>query len=300
MAIGQLYDTERVYMLQVNTRLGKTCAEDDRGPAWVKVCLPEHPTKVFYVYGIPKFEEHNNKRVTDVTAPPGWDSFRGKGFQGITQEDIVRSSKNYWDLYGNSRNQASMPSIFHSSMPSSGPGTFTIPICNDPHGNFISSTDSKEGRSFPCQCAAKDPVPGHEDKVAVNQRQAEFLVATHLRFSYDYNQQCLSLQNDRQGCTWYNDAHFDTNDYTNMGRQAITGANLGTFYPQDDWKIEINHKACFERKVPIDQVATQCEALVAFDSCRPGYYFGRTNIEGQQLQAIPPKIRGYGIGPSGD
>ena len=303
MVIAQLYDTERIYMLQVDTLPGKSCADDDRGPRKVKVCLPEHPTKIFYAYGIPKYEERNTKRVADVTSPPGWESFSGAGFHGITHEEIVRSSKTYWDLHNNQRNLPASPDL---SLSTSTPGMFRIAICNDPNGDFISSVDSKEGRAFPCQCAAKVPVVGHEDDQLVNGRLAEFLVATNLRFSYDYNQQCFSLQKDRQACKWYNDAHFqyDGPAYDHMDLVAQMGASLGAYYPgrgdPNVPKVFRDWKYCFKRPREVDLRYEQCEAIVAFKDCRPGRAFGRTNIEGQPMVAQTPKFRGYGVGSSGD
>jgi len=78
------------------------------------------------------------------------------------------------------------------------PGLWTIPICYNPSGNQIAPMNANDmTRVFPCECFSH--LQRSYEDTGPAQVMAEFLEATHLRFSYDYHCQCLSLSRQRCG-----------------------------------------------------------------------------------------------------
>lgn len=276
--ISQLWETERIYGLEVDVVPGTSCQADRRGPQSVKVCLPEQPDHIYFIYGIPKFEERSNDRVTNVSAIPGWKKFEGPGYYGITQQDIVRSSKHYWDLNDNRRNlDVDSQWVTRQLDPTkkSTYGAFNVPMCKDAKGVFISSLNSKSGRTFPCDCAESKAFPGYDDR-ARTERNALFLHATGLRWSYDYNNMCRGIQKDRMHCDFINEYQ-----------------RLDNYYPKVDFDVPINDNWCFNQKKLHPQ--HNCFALWAFTNCRPGYTRGDTSLDLPMPFKDKPQFRGYGL-----
>lgn len=210
---------------------------------------------------------------------------------GINPVDIARSSLAYWELFGNSRNSDNNLRIFDFLHADPGSpladslarGFFNIPLCYDPAGYFISSLNSETGKAYPCACQAgpseaanRMPLPG-----GLTQRMAQFLEATHLRFSYDFHAQCFGDGVGRQNC-----AHID----------ALGWLETWYTYPMPDLRIDLN--LCWQKNDGGTEESkgwNQCLPIKAYDKCRPGSSFGWTNIEGPPPYAPPPKNRGYGL-----
>jgi len=212
---------------------------------------------------LPKFGESKNKNVADLQTPPGWNEFEGKGFHGITKAKIARSSKAYFDRFGNSRDPANFNALSNylqkpdfSIFTAGQPGLWTVPICYDPNGSQIGGlkVDDK-ARIFPCMCS------GHNNQSVDNPAQvmAEFLEATHLRYSYDYHCQCYSV--GRQNC-----------------EQVEGGGALSSFYRNPDppgFQAEDQHK-CFKREAHFWDMFRyrheECLAVYPYQGCKgPGH-----------------------------
>jgi len=295
--IGQLWETERIYGLEVDVLPDSSCEADNRGPESVKVCLPEHPQSIFFFYGIPKFEERSRDHVSTVYPIPGWDKFRGAGFMGITQHDIARSSKNYWDRHDNARDLDLRPSIVADPIAASNStyGMFRVPMCRDARGVYISSIYSGTGNTYPCDCAESKALPNYDLDSRI-QRNALFMHATKFRWSYDYNDMCSRKEYSRMHCETLGDEE-----------------SLQYYYPKGDLGPGIEESYCWRSKGMAQHRPApreHCFAVSAFTNCWPGterlldvdndvyWYSGdgiSTNVVGTPILKPKPMYRGYGI-----
>lgn len=149
--------TEPVYILDTNENFRASCENDRRGPARNKVCLPERPGHVYWLYSM-------LEATRDIASPPGLKTLldNPERFSNITKEDIVRSSlwvaENKLEDVVRPYRVTTVPGADHmlyeksSKNGGSLPGAFTVPICRNPTGEAISSVWSKTGRNYPCRC----------------------------------------------------------------------------------------------------------------------------------------------------
>jgi hypothetical protein len=151
--------TEPVYILDTNLGYG-SCERDSRGPPRNKVCLPERPNRVYWLYSMVEAKR-------EVASPPGLKRLldNADGFSNITKEDIVRSSlwvaENKLEKVIRPYNVTTVPggglqfsekASQSSKHAGSLPGAFTIPVCRNPAGEAISSVWSDDSKNFPCRC----------------------------------------------------------------------------------------------------------------------------------------------------
>lgn len=131
------------------------CRDDKRGPIRNRVCLPEHPHRAYWIYGIEPVNHH-------VAAPPGLRHMQEHMEQyGISKKSIVRSSLwadsiNVEDVlkkveFGVMPGEFDLPGVERAGAL---PGAFTIPICHNLHGEAISSVWEKKSKNYPCRCGS--------------------------------------------------------------------------------------------------------------------------------------------------
>ena len=161
VAVDALWSLDRTYIL--DTDLDHfDCTADPRGPPRNRVCLPERPGHVYWIYNIHGGEEGDRGHLKNakVRSPVGLRKFveRSQDYHNITKEDIVRAS-----LWAQEEHLVNDQGMLINKLPTkwvvndthaggSLAGTFTIPICRNPKGEAISSVWSHKGRNYPCMC----------------------------------------------------------------------------------------------------------------------------------------------------
>jgi hypothetical protein len=96
--ISALWKTEGVYIVESWAPATSDCDKDDRGPAEIKVCLPERPDRSYWVYAMTNYHDKKTRK------PPGWDYLASKeGFHGIFASDVVRAALWRDEVYGPNR-----------------------------------------------------------------------------------------------------------------------------------------------------------------------------------------------------
>ena len=174
-----LWSTERTFIVAADTE-GGSCEGDRRGPWEARVCLPERSGKVSYIYRISQDQEGKKSWHVDQLFEPS-------GSKNLSQtfdlEDAVRGSLRFFDETNNSRlddmTSASVGSLIRKEDNNKDfAGYWTIPVCEDPEGFWISSIDNDDGRNYPCMCGTSTADQGY------------FLDASHLKYSYDFYRFC--------------------------------------------------------------------------------------------------------------
>ena len=163
IAVDALWSLDRTYIVDTDEYNSLyNCANDLRGPPRNRVCLPERPGHVYWIYNIDGGKEDDKLHTVSarVKSPVGLRKFieRPGTYYNITKEDIVRAS--LWAQEANLVNQPGklinkLPAIWFTKGAHVGgtlAGTFTIPVCRNPGGEAISSVWSHWGRNYPCMC----------------------------------------------------------------------------------------------------------------------------------------------------
>lgn len=188
------------------------CLEDNRGPSQVRVCLPEFPSKSFWTYHISMEKEFDAGQGT-VAPPKGWlllskESPNSPYTAGLTHSDVVRSSVEWYHMH----NTTTPAMILNNTATTflkkdydiigaarTGkllPGTFRLPVLNNPAGEAISSIFQERSgpkhhpnKNYPCMAGSSrwaDPgasYPEHDEL-------EPFLQATGYYASQDWYQYC--------------------------------------------------------------------------------------------------------------
>ncbi|KAF1921863.1 hypothetical protein BDU57DRAFT_439267, partial [Ampelomyces quisqualis] len=135
------------------------CFDDRRSHHRNRVCLPERPDIVYWIYSVGLDDKET------ITSPAGfWNLGARPGYRGLRLDDVVRSSlwkEEYWDerdlgdqeqRSGRVRDKPppkGMKKLKHYGI---APGTFTLPICRSWTGSAISSVNSEKSANAPCIC----------------------------------------------------------------------------------------------------------------------------------------------------
>ena len=150
--INALWRSQRTYIIAAPTQSGISCADDARGPADGKLCLDELKDKVFYAYMIPPTpsSKHQYPQVflphgyTNMSAYPSLDlqsamtaSVRAYYIAKFDYESVRQ--QRWFDAM---RNSTVLGSPSPASQGYSFEGMFTLPVCSDFYGNFISAVKS--------------------------------------------------------------------------------------------------------------------------------------------------------------
>jgi len=166
-------------------------------------------------FSIPRFQESEAGSIASLDLMAGWPLLAGEGWEGITQQDIVRSAIEGWRQNGNrpmhtnpfidADIQLDPQSAFTWSP--SRPGIFDIAVRYDEDNTFISSLNSKKGRQYPCEAGQQSPFEPPENLGAYHKeeaearRSAEFFDKTKLSLSRDLKEGCeCAYKEDRQRC----------------------------------------------------------------------------------------------------
>ena len=192
--IGRSYMNERSYIIAADS--DGDCASDTRGPQQVKVCLPQWPDKVFYIYFL-GFEREGRRHQTVIQGPPGYANLDGmsKKYGSVKLDDIVAASYAKYLDYGNA--PVDTVELATYMKPGSniakygGPaaGAVAVSVCNNPGGEGISTILLEAGRNYPCMCGNFGWRKGYSP--AIDETKA-FLQANELFRSGDWYHYCKS------------------------------------------------------------------------------------------------------------
>jgi len=159
--VNALWRSQRTYILAAPTKPGVACKDDIRGPGESKLCLKDIPNKVYYAYMIPPTPSDKN-HYPQVLLPQGYKNL--SYYQPLDLESAMTASVRAYNVaefdYESVRQQRWLDSLKNSStLGSASPldlgysfeGMFTIPVCSDPYGIFISAVKSTSSsvRPFP-------------------------------------------------------------------------------------------------------------------------------------------------------
>jgi len=177
----------------------------------------------------------------------------GKGWERITQQDIVRSSIG---AYKQNENMPMHTNLFADSdiqldpqsasmWTSSRPGIFDIAVRFDENNKFVSSLNDKKGRQYPCEAGDPSPFKPRENldefrsQEAAAKRLAHFLEKSGLHKSADFKQGCGAhsikiWMSDRQRCEegifelwqWYNSTSLEELDFEKHPRFNYINCHL--------------------------------------------------------------------------
>lgn len=200
--LNGIWAQERSYIVQANVQTGY-CEWDTRGPQENRVCLPEHPNSVYYMYALDVSREYDHRQndMALIHGPTGYRNFDATSGRptphGITKEDIVRSAifvheNKLQDAIRNrdyhTISEAAKRDLAMGKNLGKVPGGFSLPICLNPGGEAISSVWDKKARNFPCMCGPfgwNDGTWNYQADETTN-----FLVHTGLMFSEDWERFC--------------------------------------------------------------------------------------------------------------
>ena len=151
--INALWRSQRTYIIAAPTKPGIACADDTRGPADSKLCLDEFNDQVFYAYMIQPGPSSQHK-YPQVILPHGYKNLSDYPSLDL-QSAMTASVRAYYVAqfdYESVRQQRWIDAMRNSSVSgSTSPvdqgysfeGMFTIPVCSDFYGNFISAVKSR-------------------------------------------------------------------------------------------------------------------------------------------------------------
>ena len=150
--IDALWRSQRTYIIATPTVNGISCKNDERGPGQSKLCLTDVPEMVYYAYMIPPTPS-DNKKYPQVLLPQGWKNLTD--YPGLDLVAVMESSVRAYNVakfdYEYVRLQRWIGAVSNSSTKGAASpvnegygheGTFTIPVCSDPLGKFISKVQS--------------------------------------------------------------------------------------------------------------------------------------------------------------
>ncbi|KAF2997405.1 hypothetical protein E8E13_005313 [Curvularia kusanoi] len=253
-AINKLWDLQRAYFVLADSETGcenQKRSEEPRGPTEYLVCLPEEPTLEFWLYSIDGRHEGKDKQITHVRGPTGWyklaDNQNSGQYANFTLEDVARSS--YWVhkkqlirkkgdpikydhltaekiLNDESRTEHSQTN-----------GIFTVPICENPGGESISSVFDPKGENYPCMCGSIGWNNKDSYNIATDQTPT-FLAQTGLMFSSDWETYC----DNRNAC----DEASDVPLYGML--QALSNPDTDPRDAEIPKKLQHTFKQCRKRK----------------------------------------------------
>lgn len=227
MGINALWNLDSTYMVGSETQ-GGSCDNDQRGPSWLKICDPADMSKVgsppmqiyqrlticqvYYIYRL-SFAWDDVPEFSQAMAPAGSLRYMNGtgGYHGITLQDAALASIRYYNQFGNARpgtsevanppdvnaftlqNQVLDDSVSHML-----DGIFTIPVCWNAGGEFISSDAIDDARNYPCMCGDK-PIH-HEDNTFRPDldKTGQFLIASRIELLNDWRAYC----NHNMDCIW--------------------------------------------------------------------------------------------------
>jgi len=189
---------------------------------------------------LPRFQENSPTSVASPSIPAGWEQFAGEGWEGITQEHIVRSAVGGYKQVGNkilSTNIFADPDIMTDpwsifNWTPSRPGIFNIAVFWDPDNKFVSSINSKKGRQYPCE-AGMYPSPFEvEDPSLTPQQRMEKGAKDQAEF---FDQSGLSMSEDlREGCDHHHTKSHKKKNQNDRQRCEGTGILLTQYYKRTD------------------------------------------------------------------
>lgn len=113
-------------------------------------------------------------------------------------QDVVRSSVAYYHKHG-LKNIKDVPINEIEKLVSKGPvhdgipyypGLFTVPVCRNPDGAFISSVGSDEARNYPCRCGELGPSRNRNGYSRAKDESKEFFQASGLKWSHNLREYC--------------------------------------------------------------------------------------------------------------
>ena len=146
--IEALWRSQRTYLIETPVMEGHSCADDRRGPAESKLCLNDLPDRVYYAYMIPPTPS-SNIQYPQVTLPQGWKNLTL--YPGLDLVTAMQSSVYAYHAAGFDYDQVKqtrwIEAIGNASksgaqnpldMGYGFEGVFTLPVCGDPTGNFVS------------------------------------------------------------------------------------------------------------------------------------------------------------------
>jgi len=210
--LATLWGLSRVYMVLSNAPDG--CTNDDRGALEVRICLPEYPKKVLYIYSLGYEREKDISGEILVQAPPGIQVLDGIKMGGLTKEDLARAALFTYQIQRGEKFED--PALYDRLMqldyrtPSGRISPKQIPICFSPNGESISSINEQFGRNYPCMCGDFS----WDDWSKEKDESHAFLNKTGLYMSSDFSTYCLGpskgrFHRARQGCKQDETHHYD-------------------------------------------------------------------------------------------
>ncbi len=113
-------------------------------------------------------------------------------------QDVVRSSVAHYQRQ-KSRNINDVPMNEIEHLTSQGPvhtgkmyhaGLFSVPVCRNPDGAFISSVGSDEARNYPCRCGELGPSRNRNGYSKAKDESKEFFQASGLKWSHNLREYC--------------------------------------------------------------------------------------------------------------
>lgn len=69
-------------------------------------------------------------------------------------------------------------------------GLFSVPVCRNPDGAFISSVSSNEARNYPCRCGELGPSWNRNGYSSARDESKEFFQASGLKWSHNLREYC--------------------------------------------------------------------------------------------------------------
>lgn len=249
-------------------QVGSSCEDDDRGDPETRICIEQHPDYVFYIQCIPSSHEKSKgsptgQAKTIIRPPPGLEQLKGTGgYNGVTLEEMIRGSWNYYQRYGNKRfglNDTSPGAIDYQQRGANSSWTrwapsdvdtsvafnskvdaspfFNFPICYSHKGDMITQNPKTlEGlhlsQRLPCMCGYNMDVNSRDNFEVSLDETAEFLRASGLEQSSVWPKLCNKVCSRTQGFQFKNHGFPDWKGPRKAYAQCYVKKNNG----REEWE----------------------------------------------------------------
>ncbi|KAF2403177.1 hypothetical protein EJ06DRAFT_554696 [Trichodelitschia bisporula] len=188
--INHAWRMQWTYIVDADPEDDTGCDGDRRGPPWLKMCLPELPNRVFYLYTLSEEISTGSHRKSRMRAARGARNLPG----ALTLEDVVRSSIAHYDDHGFTELSDIPDFAAEYYKPGSAVakyggkygGLFNLAVARCPGGECISPVNTKK-QNFPCMVGPFTWTEGYSRELDLTQ---QFLNYSGLYASEAYARHC--------------------------------------------------------------------------------------------------------------